>query len=349
MPVVSSGYKDKGMKLLLIYTGGTIGMVQSGQGDLHPFDFDQLLHLVPEIARFDAQIETWQPWDPIDSSDVQPEHWAQLAKGIDARREAFDGFVVLHGTDTMAYTASALSFMLLNFGKPVVFTGSQLPVGVLRSDARENLITALELAMAVDAHGAPVIQEVAIYFEYQLLRANRVYKRSSQNFDAFESPNYPPLAEAGVSLHIKQDSLWRPTGSYELKPVWKASVGVLTLVPGLSQKMAEAVCLEAGCDAVVLQTFGSGNAPQWGWFPELIDAGQQRGISFLNASQCRFGGVRQPAYATSRMLRHAGVLSAGDMTLEAVVTKSMWLLGQGKVGKSFEVAFAQNLAGERSL
>jgi L-asparaginase len=230
-----------------------------------------------------------------------------------------------------------------------VVTGSQLPVGVLRSDARENLITALELAMATDAAGAPMLQEVAIYFEYQLLRANRAYKRSSQNFNAFESPNYPPLAEAGVSLHIKQDTLWRPTGTYQVHPVWKASVGVLILVPGLSQKMAEAICLNTGCDVVVLHTFGSGNAPNWEWLPELIDAGQQRGISFLNASQCRLGGVRQPAYAASRMLRYAGVLSAGDMTLEAVVTKSMWLLGQGKVGKAFETAFAQNLAGERSL
>jgi L-asparaginase len=324
-------------------------MVQSEEGDLHPFDFDQLLKLVPEVARLDAQIETWQPWEPMDSSDMQPEHWALLAKGMDARRKDYDGFVVLHGTDTMAYTASALSFMLLNFGKPVVFTGSQLPVGILRSDARENLITALELAMATDAAGAPMLQEVAIYFEYQLLRANRAYKRSSQNFNAFESPNYPPLAEAGVSLHIKQDTLWRPTGTYQVHPVWKASVGVLILVPGLSQKMAEAICLNTGCDVVVLHTFGSGNAPNWEWLPELIDAGQQRGISFLNASQCRLGGVRQPAYAASRMLRHAGVLSAGDMTLEAVVTKSMWLLGQGKVGKAFETAFAQNLAGERSL
>lgn len=336
------------MKVLLIYTGGTIGMVQGPEGDLQPFDFAQVLSHVPELAQLQATVETWQPWEPMDSSEMQPHHWERLATGIFERRDRYSGFVVLHGTDTMAYTASALSFMLQNLGKPIVFTGSQLPIGVLRSDARENLITSLEVVLQ-EANGAPVLQEVAIYFEYQLLRANRAYKRSSQAFNAFESPNYPALGEAGVSLQLHETSLWRPTGPVCFAPATDTRVGVLRFFPGMDERLARSICLDAGRDILILQSFGSGNAPNWDWLPTLLDEGQERGICFINASQCPMGGVRQPAYAASRTLRHAGVLSAGDMTLEAVITKSMWLLGQGKQGVAFREGFTTNVAGERSL
>ena len=336
------------MKLLLIYTGGTIGMVQSPEGYLQPFDFAQVLGHVPELARLSVTLDTWQPWAPMDSSELHPSHWEILAAGIHARSEAYAGFVVLHGTDTMAYTASALSFMLQNFGKPILFTGSQLPIGVMRSDARENLITALELAMQ-GTKDQPLIQEVAIYFENQLLRANRAYKRSSQAFSAFESPNYPPLAEAGVLLHVNQSNLWRPTGPFTYVPKIATRVGVLRFFPGLDQAFARSICLESGRDVVILHSFGSGNAPNWPWLSAILEEGQDRGVLFINASQCPMGGVSQPAYAASRTMRLAGVLSAGDMTIEAVLTKSMWLLGQGKQGQAFRKGFEANIAGERSL
>lgn len=340
------------MNLLLIYTGGTVGMVQNDEGSLHPFDFDALLSLVPEIQRLDANVDLLELWEPMDSSDFQPAHWALLAEAISDRSKDYGGFVILHGTDTMAYTASALSFMLMGLNKPVILTGSQLPIGVLRSDARENLMTALELAQQ-RTDDAATIQEVSVYFENKLYRGNRVYKKSSQAFDAFDSPNWEPLAIAGVQLNIDRDALLqhgkaRCTGKgFSLATTTNPKVAVLTLFPGMDEDIVRAAFSGANRKAIVMLTYGSGNAPNQPWFNQLLVEAQANGLILINASQCKNGGVSQPSYAASDGMHKSGVLSAGDMTLEATLVKTMWLLGQDLSQDQFKESFLANLCGER--
>ena len=322
-------------------------MVQNAEGELQPFEFDGLLAQVPELGRLDVDIDTFQPWEPVDSSELKPAHWATLATSIAKRAEAYDGFVVLHGTDTMAYTASALSFMLQGLTKPIILTGSQLPIGVLRSDARENVLTAIELALTQE-QGQPVLQEVAVYFEYQLYRGNRVFKYSSQDFDAFNSPNWSALADAGVHLEWDRDALLCPDGGLMLQTDMNAEVGILTLFPGIDEAIIRAALLSSGRRVVIVRTYGSGNVPNLPALDQALNEARERGIMVINASQCRRGGVSQPTYQASRSMRLAGAISAGDMTLEAAVVKSMWLLGQDLIGDDFKTKFEQNLCGERS-
>lgn len=336
------------MRLHLIYTGGTIGMVQNAEGDLVPYDFTDLLSKVPELAEMEATLCTTVLDPVVDSSNMQPEVWSRLAELIWQEADQVDGFVVLHGTDTMAYTAAALSFATLGLNKPVILTGSQLPIGVLRSDARENLISALEMAQARDAQGNPKVPEVAVYFEYKLYRGNRVYKQSSHAFDAFDSPNFPPLAEAGVRVVFQKTTESSPRVRWT-KPRFSgfdSSVGFLTFFPGLDESFARQLLLHCGRKAVVLETFGSGNVPQSLWIEPLLVEAIASGVQLVYTSQCRKGGVLNTPYAAAKVLNRVGVVSAGEMTAETALVKAMWLVAQGVVGDEFALAFASNVAGE---
>lgn len=336
-------------KILLIYTGGTIGMVRGSGGELAPFDFDHLLEQVPELAQLPCHIDTTSFEHPVDSSVMKPEHWINMAEIIRDRYEEYHGFVILHGSDTLAYTSSALSFLLENIAKPVILTGSQLPIGMLRSDARENIITAMEIASAKEDDGSPTVPEVAVYFEYTLHRGNRVYKYSSQSFDAFDSPNYPILAESGVNLHIYKDRVWRGASEpLKVHTQVETNVSVLHFYPGIDREIIEHTLLLGDRKAVILHTFGAGNAPMDPWLDEALQEAIANGVIILNVTQCRAGGVDQWKYAAGAHLARIGVVSAGDMTLEAAITKTMVLLGEGWQGSEFRTRFEQSLCGERS-
>lgn len=336
-------------KILLIYTGGTIGMVRGSGGELAPFDFDHLLEQVPELAQLPCHIDTTSFEHPVDSSVMKPEHWINMAEIIRDRYEEYHGFVILHGSDTLAYTSSALSFLLENIAKPVILTGSQLPIGMLRSDARENIITAMEIASAKEDDGSPTVPEVAVYFEYTLHRGNRVYKYSSQSFDAFDSPNYPILAESGVNLHIYKDRVWRGASEpLKVHTQVETNVSVLHFYPGIDREIIEHTLLRGDRKAVILHTFGAGNAPMDPWLDEALQEAIANGVIILNVTQCRAGGVDQWKYAAGAHLARIGVVSAGDMTLEAAITKTMVLLGEGWQGSEFRTRFEQSLCGERS-
>lgn len=334
--------------ILLLYTGGTIGMVQEPDGVLHPFNFDELLKQVPELNQIEVNISTRTFEQPIDSSNMQPSTWYRLASIIMEEYEHYDGFVVLHGSDTMAYTASALSFMLRGLGKPVVLTGSQLPIGMIRTDGKENLITSVEVA-AHTTDGIPTLQEVAIYFEYKLYRGNRTTKISAAHFNAFDSPNYPVLAEAGVNLHFNERYLLRqnhPQPALFGPP--DPSVVVVKIFPGMQQELFEHQLKAPGCKAIILETFGAGNAPSQSWFLDTIEHVIDRGKLVINTSQCLRGRVDMGRYVTSAGMAALGVVSGGDMTLEAALTKTMILLGQGIDKEKLPSAFEQNMAGEAS-
>lgn len=336
-------------KILLIYTGGTIGMVRGSGGELAPFDFNHLLEQVPELAQLPCHIDTTSFEHPVDSSVMKPEHWINMAEIIRDRYEEYHGFVILHGSDTLAYTSSALSFLLENIAKPVILTGSQLPIGMLRSDARENIITAMEIASAKEDDGSPTVPEVAVYFEYTLHRGNRVYKYSSQSFDAFDSPNYPILAESGVNLHIYKDRVWRGASEpLKVHTQVETNVSVLHFYPGIDREIIEHTLLRGDRKAVILHTFGAGNAPMDPWLDEALQEAIANGVIILNVTQCRAGGVDQWKYAAGAHLARIGVVSAGDMTLEAAITKTMVLLGEGWQGSEFRTRFEQSLCGERS-
>ncbi|NVK26697.1 MAG: asparaginase [Flavobacteriia bacterium] len=336
-------------RILLIYTGGTIGMVRGAGGELEPFNFENLLEQVPELGQLNCEIDTRSFEHPIDSSLMKPHHWLEMAAIIGDNYDNYDGFVLLHGSDTMAYTSSALSFLLENVAKPVILTGAQLPIGMLRSDARENIITAMEIASAHDENGKPVVPEVAVYFEYTLHRGNRLYKYSSQSFDAYDSPNYPVLAESGVDLHIYEDRIWR--GAREPLKVHKeleTNISVLHFYPGLDRDIIEHTLLRGNRKGVILHTFGAGNAPMDPWLAEAISEAISNGTVVINVTQCKAGGVDQWKYAAGAHLARLGVISGGDMTLEAALTKSMVLLGEGWRGSEFRDKFEQSLCGERS-
>lgn len=336
--------------ILIIYTGGTIGMVNDPvSGSLVPIDFRHISDQVPELRRFGFNLET-VTFDPvIDSSDVSPDTWLKMAATIEENYSRFDGFVVLHGTDTMAYSASALSFMLQGLEKPVIFTGAQLPIGVLRTDGKENLITAIEIAAARE-NGLPVVPEVCIYFENKLLRGNRTIKYSAEHFNAFVSPNLPPLAEAGLQIRYNRNIIRYPTVRRPLKVSGKfdTAVAVLRLFPGLRRETVHAILFTAGVKGLILETYGTGNASTAAWFLEELRLFISKGGIVLNVTQCQAGSVEMGLYETSAGLISAGVISGRDITTEAAVTKMMILLGSGLPSEKVVAFLARPLCGEMS-
>lgn len=334
-------------KVLMIYTGGTIGMkVHPETGALSPVDFDHLSQAIPELKLLHCQVHTLSFADPIDSSNIQPENWVELAQIVRNNYDLYEGFVILHGSDTMAYTASALSFLLENLKKPVILTGSQLPVGILRTDARENLISSIELAALNDEHGESVINEVCIYFEYRLYRGNRTFKRSSENFEAFQSPNYPELAEMGVGIRVNYPYLFpKSENPFTIHRNIATGVAVVPLVPGFNENLISKT-VEAGTRGLILRTYGAGNAPDDVRLNAALREVINAGVPIVNVSQCRFGSVNQSIYASGKHLEELGIISGLDITLEAAVTKLMFLLGQGMSIAEISLQFGKSLRGE---
>lgn len=334
--------------VLIIYTGGTIGMVCNAETKAHePLDFTHLASHVPELSEVRVSFDTVQFDPPLDSSNVSPHHWAELAHVIVENYDSYDGFVVLHGTDTMAYTASALSYMLENLAKPVILTGSQLPIGVLRTDGKENLITAIEIAAARDRIGLPMVPEVCIYFQSVLLRGNRSKKSNAEQFNAFVSPNYPPIAQIGVHIYYAHHYI-RHNCEASLTPHYEmcSDIVVLKIFPGITQETVSAVLSIPHLKGVILETYGTGNAMTDDWFIRLLQDAVERGVVIVNVSQCIGGQVEMERYDTGNRLAHAGVIGAADMTFEATVTKLMFLLGQGHTQREVEQRMTQPIAGE---
>lgn len=338
-------------RILIVYTGGTIGMIEDPVTKaLKPFDFSHLMENVPKVKMLDYKIDNIQFQPPIDSSDMSPAHWQDIARSIAENYDDYDGFVVLHGTDTMAYTASALSFMLDGLDKPVIITGSQLPIGEVRTDGEENLITALQIAAATDTDGRPMVREVAILFENYLWRGNRSTKRSADNFNAFKSNNYPQLAKIGLGIHFDTDALMRRNVEKSLRPHYNldTSVMVIDLYPGLNERLLRHMLAAPGIKGIVLRTYGTGNAPTSPWFIEAIREVINRGVIVLNVTQCVNGGVNT-RYLAGDMLAAAGVISGYDLTFEAAITKMMFLFGLGISPAEVKKQLCMSLAGEMTL
>jgi len=340
---------DNNASVLLIYTGGTIGMIENPEtGSLESFNFKQLKDNVPELKRFKFTIDTLEFNPPIDSSNMGPLEWQKLVGIIQEHYDKYDGFVILHGTDTMAYSASALSFMLENLDKPVILTGSQLPIGKMRTDGKENLITALEIAVDKDPYGKAIVPEVCIFFQDYLLRGNRTTKVNAENFEAFHSYNYPPLAEAGVHIKYESHLIHYPATR---KPVrfhysLDSNVMILKLFPGISKDVVEAVFNIPSLKGVILETYGSGNAPDLDWFLHIIKDAIDRGIVVVDVTQCLSGAVEIERYQTGRILSEIGVISGYDVTTEAAVTKLMYLFGQSMSIKEVKDHMLCSLTGE---
>ena len=317
--------------------------------DLRPFDFSQILEEVPELKKFGYTIDTYS-FDPvIDSSDVNIEFWKKLTRLIEEHYDRYDGFVILHGTDTMSFSASALSFMLGDITKPVVFTGSQLPIGMLRTDGKENLISSIEIAASKDSDGHPMVPEVCIYFESQLYRGNRTTKYTAENFRAFRSANYPVLAEAGIHLKFNTSCIRYPKNwNQPLKPVYDLdpSVLIIKVIPGMKQEILDTLVSISGIRAIILETYGSGNAPSGQWFTDCIKKAVDRGVIVLNITQCQAGRVDMDAYSTGKSLKKIGVTGGSDCTTEAAVAKLFFLLGQYPANETVVNFLKKNIRGE---
>lgn len=342
--------KTENSKILLIYTGGTIGMMKDYEtGVLRAFEFENIYHRIPELSHLDCTIDTVSFKKAIDSSDMNPQHWVDIAETIENHYNNYDGFVVLHGSDTMSYSASALSFMLEGLTKPVIFTGSQLPIGDLRTDAKENLITSIQLA-ALKENGVSVIQEVGLYFEYKLYRGNRTTKINAENFQAFVSMNYPTLAESGVHLKVMKENLLPYKKECKLN-VWKdfeQNVVVVKLFPGITEQILNGFFNIPDLKAVVLETYGSGNAPTEKWFLESIEKAIKKGIHIVNVTQCSGGSVILGKYEASEYLKKLGIINGKDITTEAAITKLMILLKKNIFHNLLKVKFEENICGEIS-
>ena len=336
-------------KVLLIYTGGTIGMMQDAKtGQLKPFDFKHLTEQIPELNKFDVELSAVSYDKPIDSSDMQPQVWIDIAKLIEKNYSKVDGFVILHGSDTMSFTASALSFMLENLNKPVILTGSQLPIGTIRTDGKENLITAIEIA-ATKENGKPIVTEVCIYFEYQLYRGNRTHKYNAEHFQAFQSANYPVLAEAGVHIKYNTAALSKPsTKKLKIHSSLNPNIAILKIFPGITPQVVDAILNAKNTTAIILETFGSGNASTQKWFVEALKKAIDKGKIIYNVTQCNAGAVEQGKYATSAAFKKIGVIGGSDITTEAAVAKLMFVLGNTKTKKEAEKLLKNNLRGEIS-
>ncbi len=348
--VNAHGQQEKAA-ILLIYTGGTIGMIENPEtGTLESFNFQHLKDNMPELRKLGYSVSSIQFDPPMDSSEMGPDSWMKLVRIIAENYTRYDGFVILHGTDTMSYTASALSFMLENLNKPVIFTGSQLPIGMLRTDGKENLITAIEIAAARE-NGQPLIPEVCIFFENSLMRGNRTSKYNADNFNAFRSYNYPSLATAGI--HIKYDlaQVYHPVTRKPLKPHYllDRNIAVLKIFPGISSSIVESILNIPDLKGVVMETFGSGNAPCDAWFLNLIREAVERGIVIVNVTQCCVGSVEMHRYETGRKLLEAGVISGYDSTTESAVVKMMFLFGHGMTPEEVKDHMSCSLIGEVSI
>ncbi|WP_445385964.1 asparaginase [Robiginitalea sp. IMCC44478] len=340
--------KNKTPQILLIYTGGTIGMVREyDSGSLRAFNFNNLVQQIPELYQLDCTIHSVSFSKPIDSSNMNLSHWKQIASIIEKQYSDYDGFVVLHGSDTMSYTASALSFMLENLAKPVILTGSQLPIGDLRTDAKENLITSIQFASLREG-GQAVIQEVCLYFENKLFRGNRTTKMNAEQFEAFDSPNYPALAYSGVHLSVQREFLLKKQSRKALKVHLKLDnrIGILKLFPGIHEQWVSALLQTPGLKALVLESYGAGNAPTEPWMIHALKEAVDRGLHIVNVTQCRGGSVLMGQYETSVELAQIPLIDGKDITTEAALAKLMYLLGSRVSSNSFKTIFEASLRGE---
>ncbi len=338
--------------LLLIYTGGTIGMKQDMQDlTLKPFDFSQILDEVPEIRKFAFKIDTYSFEPPIDSSDVEPSLWQDLARLIKEKYEDYDGFIILHGTDTMSYSASALSFMLDGLTKPVIFTGSQLPIGVPRTDGKENLISAVEIASAKDEEGHPAVPEVCVCFDSLLMRGNRSTKVNSEVFRAFQSPNFPPLAEAGINIRYNNEYIRKPNDWYQSLTIntdLDTRVSILKIHPGITPEVVRNILCGKDTRAIIMETYGSGNAPTRDWFLDIVKESSAMNKIIVNVTQCLAGTVNMNIYANGKALERAGVIDGYDSTTESALAKLFYLMGKSSDNEWVKAMMSRNLKGEIS-
>lgn len=338
--------------LLLIYTGGTIGMKQDMKDlTLKPFDFSQILDEVPEIRKFAFKIDTYSFEPPIDSSDVEPSLWQDLARLIKEKYEDYDGFIILHGTDTMSYSASALSFMLDGLTKPVIFTGSQLPVGVPRTDGKENLISAVEIASAKDEEGHPAVPEVCVCFDSLLMRGNRSTKVNSEVFRAFQSPNFPPLAEAGINIRYNNEYIRKPNDWYQSLTIntdLDTRVSILKIHPGITPEVVRNILCGKETRAIIMETYGSGNAPTRDWFLDIVKESSAMNKIIVNVTQCLAGTVNMNIYANGKALERAGVIDGYDSTTESALAKLFYLMGKSRDNEWVKAMMSRNLKGEIS-
>lgn len=348
-PTHTTGAKSA---ILLIYTGGTIGMKEDPSIQaLRPFNFSQILEEVPELGKFAYRIDSYT-FDPlIDSSDVEPSMWLALTELIEERYDDYDGFVVLHGTDTMGYSASALSFMIEGLTKPVIFTGSQLPIGTPRTDGKENLISAVEIAAAKDSEGHAIVPEVCIYFDNILMRGNRATKINSDHFRAFRSPNFPPLAEAGISIRYNEALIRKPV-SWGVRPIFHKNldtrVSILKMHPGITPQIVHTILCGEDTRAVIIETYGAGNAPSKEWFLSIVKEASGMGKILLNVTQCMAGSVNMDIYATGKCLKEAGVTNGYDSTTESALGKLFHLMGLSSSNSEVKSRLECDLRGEIS-